>query len=213
MSTQDLLGNPNAEDENDDSFQQDEGEEEPSNLNMSGNSSSQPRSNAPTAASDDSDPWAAILQQHVPRSSARNILRNTSLDQELFNTMLRNIRESNDPASRPSPAQARAAAERQRRHDAARQREERLEAEAEEQEEEERRREARRKAEEVCDMLRQHYRKLEPLEATWESTLQRFHGEDPRGWAQFMVHASYASIVNKSPARFFDHLRWYWHLP
>ena len=213
MSTQDLLDNPNAEEENDNSFQQDEADEHLSDLNMSGHSSSQPISNAPTAASDDSDPWVAILRQHVPPSSARNILRNTSLDPTVFNNMLRDVRQPNDPASRPSPAQARAAAGRQRRHDAARQREERLEAEAEEQEEEERRREARRKAEEVCDMLRQHYRKLEPLEATWESALRRFHGDDPRGWAAFMVHACHASTVNKSPVRFFDHLRWYRHLP
>ena len=92
-------------------------------------------------------------------------------------------------------------------------REERRAEAAAERQEARRRDEAWQRAERESKKLRQHLKKLEPLEAAWESALQRFYVEDKPGFAAFAFHAFHASVVNAWPVRFFDHLRWYKHVP
>ena len=92
-------------------------------------------------------------------------------------------------------------------------REERRAEAAAERDETQRRDQAWQRANRISQKLLQHCKKLEPLEAGWESALQRFYVEDKRGFAAFALHGFHASVVNAWPVRFLDHLRWYKHVP
>lgn len=152
---------------------------------------------------EEEDRWPEV-PAHLPRSDARSLLHNTSVDErEPLRLAPANPRE-------PRPAQRR---RRQRRLEAENERERREEEAEREAQEAERCAAAAEAADKEAIKLNEHYSKQHDLVDVYESSRKRLREEDPEASAEFEQHARYAAVVTQENVRFYDHMVWFQRAP